>query len=89
MSSTNVTTKHKSDRYTNKYDKSMPKISSSNIQIPTNEALLKKSHKLLQLSKQKRHIDHNKLKLMRHVFSSIINNSQSSEMKIFLFSPTK
>ena len=45
----------------------------------SNATLLKKSQKLIQLAKQKRPIAPDKLKLMRHVFSTI-SNSQSSKI---------
>ncbi|CAF4177855.1 unnamed protein product [Rotaria socialis] len=67
---------HESDESTFKNNKPTPTMS-SNTQIRTsNEILLKKSQKLLQSSKQKRQVAHEKLKLMRHIFTNI-SNSQS------------
>ncbi len=72
-----------SHRYTLKDDKPIP-TTSSNIQIRTNYGVLfKKSEKLIQSLKQKRQIAPDKLKRMRHVFTTI-SNSQSSNIKIFL-----
>ena len=57
----------------------------STADAPNTEAvLLKKSQKLIQSAKQKRPIAPDKLKLMRHVFTTI-SNSQSSERIGFLF----
>ncbi|CAF3704068.1 unnamed protein product [Rotaria socialis] len=63
---------HESDESTFKNNKPTPTMS-SNTQIRTsNEILLKKSQKLLQSSKQKRQVAHEKLKLMRHIFTNIM-----------------
>ncbi len=60
-------------------------IKRTNTQISiSNEILLKKSQKLIQSSKQKRQIPPEKLKLIRHVFTTI-SNSQSSTIEIFIF----
>jgi hypothetical protein len=66
-------TRPASGRYTLKDDK-------SNIQIrASNGVLFKKSQKLIQSLKHKRQIAPDKLKLMRHVFTTI-SNSQSSKI---------
>jgi hypothetical protein len=60
-------------------------IKRTNTQIRiSNEIILKKSQKLIQSSKQKRQIAPDKLKLIRHVFTTI-SNSQSSTIEIFIF----
>ncbi|CAF3390464.1 unnamed protein product [Rotaria sp. Silwood1] len=72
----NDSTIRSSVRYTLQDDKPIQtKLSNTQISI-SNGILLKKSQKLIQSSKQKRHIAPDKLKLMRHVFTTI-SNSQS------------
>jgi hypothetical protein len=69
-----------SDRYTSKDNKAI----SSNTQIRASHGvLLQKPQKLIELSKQKRQIAPEKLKLMRHVFNTI-SNSSSSKIWIFI-----
>ncbi|CAF0781894.1 unnamed protein product [Rotaria sordida] len=76
----NDSTIRPSDRYIFKDNKPM-QITSSNTQIRTsNGVLLKKSQKLIQSSKQKRQIAPDKIKLMRHVFTTI-SNSQSMSVE--------
>jgi hypothetical protein len=64
------------NKHTIKDDKTVPITSGNGI-------LLKKSEKLIQSSKQKRHIAPDKLKLMRHVFTTI-SNSQPSMILIYI-----
>jgi hypothetical protein len=64
-------------------NKAMPAIS-SNTQIRASYGvLLQKPQKLIELSKQKRQMAPDKLKLMRHVFTTI-SNSSSSKIWIFI-----
>ncbi|CAF0828513.1 unnamed protein product [Rotaria sp. Silwood1] len=68
----NDSTIRSSVRYTLQDDKPIQtKLSNTQISI-SNGILLKKSQKLIQSSKQKRHIAPDKLKLMRHVFTTIM-----------------
>ncbi len=71
-----------SGRYTSKDEKPMLTTASD---TQSNAVLLKKSQKLIQSSKRKRPIASDKLKLMRHVFTTI-SNSQSSKIQIYISS---
>ncbi|CAF0834917.1 unnamed protein product [Adineta steineri] len=73
----NDSTQRTSNRYSSKDNKIIERISSNTQIHANNDNLLKKSQKLTELSKQKRQIPPDKLKLIRHVFNTISNNSQS------------
>ncbi|CAF3775979.1 unnamed protein product [Adineta steineri] len=72
----NDSTQRTSNRYSSKDNKIIERISSNTQIHANNDNLLKKSQKLIELSKQKRQIPPDKLKLIRHVFNTI-SNSQS------------
>ncbi|CAF1329981.1 unnamed protein product [Rotaria magnacalcarata] len=69
--SDNATT-HESNESTFKNNKPIPTMSSNTHMRTSNGILLKKSQKLLQSSEQKRQVAHDKLKLMRHIFTNIM-----------------
>ncbi|CAF2089255.1 unnamed protein product [Rotaria magnacalcarata] len=69
--SDNATT-HESNESTFKNNKPIPIMSSNTHMRTSNGILLKKSQKLLQSSEQKRQVAHDKLKLMRHIFTNIM-----------------
>ncbi len=69
-------------RNSSRDEKPIPTIASD---TQSNAVLLKKSQKLIQSSKQKRPVAPDKLKLMRHVFTTI-SNSQSSRIFISISS---
>jgi len=71
-----------SDRYTSKDEKPML---TTTLDTQSNAVLLKKSQKLIQSSKRRRPVAPDKLKLMRHVFTTI-SNSQSSKIQIYISS---
>ncbi|CAF1055827.1 unnamed protein product [Adineta steineri] len=68
----NDSTQHTSHRYSSKDNKIIERISSNTQIHANNDNLLKKSQKLIELSKQKRQIPPDKLKLIRHVFNTIM-----------------